>query len=228
MWFALTALLLAAAAPEAGEARALFERMEKKVLESKTFAARVEFDIAGPMDATGRLRLAAGNRMRLEIETAAGGKPHKATTVSDGERLLTIGAVPRRSDETPKHLTRIFLSSVTRGGVWLTMVTVLEHREPAKGFAEFDLDKDAAVSDFKLGAKETVSSKAAQAVEYTLKAGRDALAMTVWIDVETHLPLKRVIKAREKDGADQVIMTETYRDVAVDGQIDDKEFEVPK
>ena len=42
----------------------------------------------------GRLLVARGNKMRYEIDMTAAGRPHKATTVSDGERMRTIGACP--------------------------------------------------------------------------------------------------------------------------------------
>jgi hypothetical protein len=206
----------------------LFKRMEQRLLTCKTLDVQMEFAGVAEKDVKGRLLVARGNKMRLEFDMTAAGRPHKATTVSDGARMRTIGAIPRLNDQTPKQLTEIVLSSVTRGGVWLTMAELLEKQDPATESKDFDLEKSLAVSDFKLGTKEQVAGREAQVIEYKVKTADEPLVMTVWIDVRTDLPLKRVVKGKDKDGPYQVLMTETYTKVGVDEKIDDKVFEVPK
>jgi outer membrane lipoprotein-sorting protein len=231
MWLSFIALLLGAA-PGQDEALETFRRMEQQVLKCKTFEAQIEFDFAGdpeaieiPKGVKGRLLVARGNKMRWEIDMIAAGRQHKATTVSDGKRMLTIGAVPRQNDQAPEQLTEIALSSATRGGIWLTLYAVLENQDPAKEYKDFDADKSFAVSDFKLGAKEMVAGKEAQVLEYNAKIADQSLSVTVWIDTQTHLPLKRMLKV----GPDQVIvLTESYTKVVLDENVNDTEFEVPK
>src|SRR5688572_4899386 len=116
MWLSFVALLLGAA-PGQDEALESFRRMEQQVLKCNTFKAQIEFAMPGAPEykgVKGRLLVARGNKMRYEIDMTVAGRPHKATTVSDGERMRTIGAVPRQNDQAPKQLTEIALSSVTR------------------------------------------------------------------------------------------------------------------
>ncbi|HKB40512.1 MAG TPA: hypothetical protein VKD72_29070, partial [Gemmataceae bacterium] len=127
-----------------------------------------------------------------------------------------------------RSLTETALASVMRGGVWMTMYAVLENQDPPAMLKDFNLDKHMSVSDFKLGKKEPVSGKEAQVIEYKLNPGADELVMSVWIDVRTLLPLKRVVKGKPKVGPYQVIVTETYTKAAVDEKVDDKDFEIPK
>ncbi|PWU17403.1 MAG: hypothetical protein C5B49_08935 [Bdellovibrio sp.] len=54
---------------------------------------------------------------------------------------------------------------------------------------EVVLDKDAPVTNFKLGAKEMVGDRPAQVVTYDLDFDGNSAKMSVWIDTKTHLPL---------------------------------------
>jgi outer membrane lipoprotein-sorting protein len=237
MWISFVALLLAAVAGQ-DEALETFRRMEQQVLKCKTFEAQMEVNFPGdpedienieiPKGVKGRLLVARGNKMRWEIDMIAAGRRHKVTTVSDGERMRTIGpGVPRQNDQAPEQLAEIALSSVTRGGIWLTLYAVLENHDPAKEYKDFDPDKSFAVSDFKLGPKEMVAGKEAQVLEYNAKIADQSLSVTVWIDTQTHLPLKRMLKV----GPDQdqvIVLTESYTKVVLDENADGKEFEIPK
>ena len=60
----------------------------------------------------------------------------------------------------------------------------------------------------------------------TLPGAEEPMAVTVWIDVKTNLPLKRVIAANE--GTETITVTVTYTRIALDAKIDDKEFQLPK
>jgi outer membrane lipoprotein-sorting protein len=226
MWLSLATLLLGVA-PGQDEAQELFKRMEQQILKCKTLDAQMEFavtDFPADKGVKGRLLVARGNRMRWEIDMTVAGMPRKVTTVSDGDRMRTIGAVARQNDQVPRHMAEIALSSVTRGGVWMTMYAVLENQDPAKEYKDFDPDKSFAVSNFELGTKEMMAGKEAQVLEYKATIAGQPFAVTVWIDTRTHLPLKRVLKG----GPNLVLVTETYTKVVLDKKVDDKGFEIPK
>ena len=91
---------------------------------------------------------------------------------------------------------------------------------------EVDLDKDAPVTNFKLGAKEMVGDKTAQVVTYTLDFDCTSAKMSMWIDTKTQLPLKRVVTA-DQDGQ-MFRITETYSTFAIDPKLEPKLFEIPK
>jgi outer membrane lipoprotein-sorting protein len=91
---------------------------------------------------------------------------------------------------------------------------------------EFDLDKDAPVKDFKLGAKEKIGDKTTQVVTYQLDFDGTSAKMSVWIDTKTQLPLKRVVAVDQ--GGQMFRITETYSTFAIDPKLDSKLFEIPK
>jgi hypothetical protein len=65
-------------------------------------------------------------------------------------------------------------------------------------------------------------------VEYQLnyRKGDDGLAVTVWLDAKTGLPLKRQVSAKA-DGGTRVV-EELYTDLKVGGKLDARTFELPK
>jgi outer membrane lipoprotein-sorting protein len=230
MWVSVVALLLAAD-PSPDSPDAVFKRMEQPILKCKTFKADVEVAVGPGNDSKlkGRLLVAQGNKMRLELDGSIKGKPGKMAMVSDGTKMRMSGDTgPGNEQETPKQLSEIALASVTRTGVFVPMFLLVEAAEPGKKPEPFDLDKQFSVSDIKLGKKESVSSKEAQALDYklTTKAAKEPLAVTVWIDVKTNQPVKRVITVKE--GTETFTVTETYAQATVDDRIDDKEFQFPK
>ena len=228
MWPAILALAVAQPAG-ADDARAVFDRMERTVLASKTHHVRADLPDLGGTDVTARLVVARGNKLRVElgVPEADGGR-RTSTTVSDGARLRTPGAVPRKNDAAPARLTDIALAAVTRGGVWLTLYPVLEHPDPAAGFKDFDRDRDLPVSAFRLGKREPVAGREAQEVGYVLRHRGEDLAVSVWVDVRTHLPVRRVVRDPAVAGPAGVVLTEAYTRVGVDEKVEGAEFELPR
>lgn len=131
--------------------------------------------------------------------------------------------------DTPKDLANGMVTAATRGGIFVPMHLAVEVHIEGEKPRETDMAELLKVSGFKLGKKETVGGREAQAIEYVLtvtSAGGLKLSTTVWVDAQTHVPLKRLLTAR-LDGQD-LSVTETYADVVVDGKVDAKTFELPK
>ena len=85
------------------------------------------------------------------------------------------------------------------------------------------LDDILAVSDFKIAADEKIGDRRVRVVEFTLKSdvGRPMqITHRLFIDAETLMPLKR------ESEDDNVRMVETY-EFTLDGELADKEFELP-
>ena len=216
---ALAAALLAI--QETNEAEKLFRKMEEKVAK----AATVRVKMAGAYEATkttlaGDLLLGDGARMKLDLELKAENKSLKDGLLSDGKqialvswdrKLVRVYTVPERMGEAARM-------ALARGG----LRGALDVFDPDAGMkaatsAEF------AVSGFTMGAKEKVGEREAQAVNYTLeRKGEPASDATVWIDTETHLPLKHVIRM------DVMVRSETYSEFKVGEKIDPAKFELPK
>jgi outer membrane lipoprotein-sorting protein len=84
------------------------------------------------------------------------------------------------------------------------------------------------VSFFKLGNQDKIAGQEAQLLEHliTYKDSKAEIWSSLWLDVKSTLPLKRVFKPEK--GGEETTITETYKNLTLDEQIDAKTFEVPK
>jgi hypothetical protein len=80
------------------------------------------------------------------------------------------------------------------------------------------------VSGFKLGKKEKVGKRETRRVDYVLgyKGKKDSYPVTMWIDLKTGLPVKRLVS----DGG-LPFFTETY-ELRLDGKLDPEIFKLPR
>jgi outer membrane lipoprotein-sorting protein len=230
MWLSVMALLLVAD-PAPDSAEAVFKMMEQAILKCKTFKTDVQIAVGPGKDniLKGRLLVASGNKMRLELAGSLKGKAGKMALVSNGTTMrMTDNSRTGKDQNPPKELTARVLGSASRAGVFVPMFLAVEVAESGKKPEPFNLDKQMAILDMKAGKKESVSGKEAKTLQYKLatKGAKEPLAVTVWIDAKTNLPLKRVIKV--KMGEDAITVTETYTKTALDEKIDNKKFELPK
>ena len=214
-------------AAEPNEAEQLFRQMEKQVAGAKTL--EWTFDIkmeGGPGGAlNGSLTFSEGNKSRLEMNANLTGKKSKDVMICDGLKMAVLtDGVPKKTSDAPKHLNEVFGAALSRSGLLLPYFTAYV---PDKD-KEFKIDEQFPVSNFKLGKKEKVGEQEAQVIQYTLSSGaiKFPLAITVWLDAKTNLPLKRIIVTMKGD--EKLTVTETYSKLSLDPKIDPKNFELPK
>ena len=221
---AVVALILPLA-QEKNEAEELFKKMEAKVSKAKTLRAVMTGEMAeAKMKLSGEILLDEGSKVRLEVEGKTDSMTRKGTVVSDGKRMHLKSSGGGAGDppdpapfDAPSTFGTLIRVSLARAGL-LSALEFCDTEEKAKT----DPETGFKVSGLKLGPKEKVGDREAQAVTYTVtRKGRDAAA-TLWIDIATHLPLKRALKV---DGME---LTENYSDVKLDEKIDAAKFEVPK
>lgn len=232
MWLSLLSVVFAG--PGTDGAEALFKKMEGPILAAKSFKTDIEVSMeAAKEDAKkgfkGRFLVAKGNKMLLELESTVRDKPGKVLMVSDGVKMGTAMDKDLKTvQDTEKDLGEVALASMSRTGIFAALFLVVESGKPGMKREPFELNKTFALSDFKMGKKEAVAGREAQAVHYQVKArgAKEPLEVTVWIDVKTRLPLKRMVTAKE--GRESMTITETYANAALDAMIADKEFTVPK
>jgi outer membrane lipoprotein-sorting protein len=158
------------------------------------------------------------------------GKKQQVVLIADGTKMIALveGAPHKLAGEVPKWLGEASRSGFARTGVGLASFEALV--DDMDRIKEFKADEHFGIVDFKLGKKEMVNQQEAQVVQYTLTLKTSAqerkVAVSAWIDTKTQLPLKRVSTEWEWDI--KITVTEMYSNVAVDGKIDPKQFEVPK
>jgi len=141
----------------------------------------------------------------------------KASYVKQGDKG-TVDPDPMKAKEV-----KLLPGLIARIGISTTRF-LLAAAKPGEE-KELDLDKDAPVTNFKLGAKEMVGNRTAQVVDYQLDFKGKTAKMAVWIDAKTLLPLKRV--AALDQGGQMFRFTETYSAFAIDPNLDPKLFEIP-
>jgi outer membrane lipoprotein-sorting protein len=216
-------------AGQADDAAKLFQGMERALTRAKTLRASAGVVMQTPegdIKLVGAVHLAEGDRANLSFDSTVDGKHRKGTLVSDGKRMRwAVGGSPGPERPTPVGLGRLLAGKFARAGVGFSffLATGDEAEEPKKG-----IDALYPASGFRLGAKERVGGRDAQVVEYRLTwAGKEPVfRASVWVDVKTSLPLKRVLTASK--GGNTIRITEVYADVTRDAKLDDKLFDLPK
>jgi outer membrane lipoprotein-sorting protein len=232
----MRALLVLAAAllfpQEKNEAEELFKRMEEKLAKAKT----VQLKSSG-LTSEGRhvgkltveVELLVGGENRIRVDTVVKTDPPlgdmKMQALSDGSWLKTKSDVGDYSIETPKTLATDLVRAFSRGGAlfgtgWLQATAANDPGHP-------DRRKIPEVAGFKLGKKEKVDGREAQAIEYKLK-GLEAgeIACTLWIDCESGLPVKR--DTGSGSGPKEMGIVESYSGLKLDEKIDPAKFELSK
>lgn len=223
---ALLVLLILGLAGDS-EPEQLFRAMEKKISAAKalevSFNGRLEGSkVKGAVEVKGSLLLAEGNKARFELSAVIGDQASELKMISDGTRMKEWQKPGRESvKDTEKHLNDQTAGILCRPGFISLAFFAKTGGLPSSKKA----DQIFQVSEFKLGAKEKVGARQGRAIEYkvSLPDGR-TLPVKLWIDAETHLPLKRVITG--SIGKDDFQMTEVYEELRLDPKIDPKRFHV--
>ncbi len=226
MWLAFL-LAVAFSASDKNEAEQLFRKMEANLAKAKTLDLAFETiygekNLRSGQRLKGTLAVTDENQLRLQVN---GGKANATVhlRISDGTRAITkveFDDPPPKVAKTPKKLAANYRNVVARTGV---LPALLPHGYAYANGGGF-YNKMFPVSDFKLGSKEKVGEREAQRLDYVfgIKGEKVTYPVTVWIDVKTELPLKRLVS----DGG-LVWFTETY-ELKLDGKLDSKMFELPK
>ena len=210
------------------DAESLFKKMEEKLAKAKTVQVKSKgssMTADGEMSAAVDLSWEAGNKARVASEMKIPGPGEfKSLFISDGKSAALSG-LEAKSGKTFQNLTPDLVRAWSRGGgffasEWIEAATFKDARHPKRGIVPKAVE-------FKSGPKEKVGPRDAQKLEYTLtEVESGKVSMSLWIDLETHLPLKR--EMRGFHGREKMTFTEHYSDFKIDEEIDASKFELPK
>ena len=212
---------------EKNEAEELFKKMEEKLLQAKTLQCKVE-GVVEPikLKLAGALWFGEDNRVRLELDGRSEEATRSGTVISDGQGMRIAASDTARSIAAPDNIGRAMRLWFARAGLLSSF--------DAAGAPVTEFVDEFAASGFKLGAKEKVGDREAQAVEFVIKVSprtlREDPAVVVWIDLKTHLPLKRTVttKGSSFNMGETTVVREIYSDFKLDGNIDPAKFELSK
>jgi hypothetical protein len=224
----LTLLVLPALLRADDDAEKRIRAMEKKLEATKTIQVSFEALAEGPRESgtfKGTLTVTEGNKMHLDGSIEMDGKKVDWSKVSDGAKTTEKG-LDRGSRNTSKALTEDLRRSLTQGGF---IAGIFLHG--ARDEEEFWMDFRA--SEFELGKPDNVGTRRAQIVACKLtpvakgeKKVDISFSESIWLDMETSLPLKRVFTG--DFGGKKIKFTETYEKFVLDPKIDGELFELPK
>jgi hypothetical protein len=227
------------------EAEKLFRDIEKKIKVAKAIKIVFTFQLDGKT-ANGSLLLTKDDKAWVRASghyyPGVEGNP-TFELVSDGKRFKTKGAeigiatvgIPyirpggQAAGDTGKGFHAISSVVLSRGGVGYFFYALPYWIQGTGGVdpAPDTPESKMTVYDFKAGAAEKVGERQAKVLRYRFgKGGLDDAEVTLWIDGETGLPLKRVFFNAK--GVFVGRFTETYAEFNLNPKIEGKAFELPK
>jgi outer membrane lipoprotein-sorting protein len=223
----LAALCLGAPAfAQDSDAEKIYRAMENKIRAAKTlhvaFGTESEQNGKKKSPVKGSIDFTQGNKARFEMVIDPAGSAEKILAVTDGKVMYQQFGDSKAKPEPIRNapMDQKLPGMLARGGPIYGGFDAFDLGISAP----FDLDKELPIKNFKLGAKEKIGNRNAQVVEYQTNyhAGTEVMKVSVWIDTQTQLPLKRVVVQDNKR------FIETYTAFTLDGQLDPKLFEIPK
>jgi outer membrane lipoprotein-sorting protein len=228
MKFLAVPMLAALLAPAGDDAAKSLKALEDKV--ARADIVQATFDVkfeAGKITAStrGTFTVAAGNKARVDLVHEVMGVSQKDALISDGMKsVLTRDGKPQPSREYTKNLRSALTVFLARSG----LSNYFFGPGPLE-WSERDPLEVVKVINPKQLKVEKVDGRDAVAIEYNLdttKITNVTYTGTVWVDLKTHLPLKRVIRL-ELSGQPATI-TETYSNVRLNPKLAPDFFQLPK
>jgi outer membrane lipoprotein-sorting protein len=215
----------------ANDAEKLFRAMQAKINEANAIQAAFDVELKANGEVAkgkGSLLFTKENEARFKMTVDEKGKEVTTAGTSDGKRMKFAKSpeaiAKAESDPTPKELHSLLATMVSGPGLWLTYEGEYLNGAAA-GFFKFAVEGIRLVA-FEAGAPEKVGGRDAKVVSYLLAGlpGVTAYHVTVWIDAQTWLPLKRTLVPV---GFESGRITETC-EFTLNPKIDAKAFELPK
>ena len=223
--------LLLLLSPQAESAEETFKKIGDTVLKAKSVRVDFQWDGAsraeagGKVEAAGSVLLKEGNRANLVATVTEKGHPSELRIISDGSTVKTkLG--PRRMLEcpVPKNLETGMKMSLHRLGAMQAVLIAhkvcmldVDDQEEA-----LDMSKKPRLYDFKNGPDDGDS----RTITYKISPdGPDTVAeIKLWYEPESFRLVKRTITLKQPA---ESVFTESYKEWAIDGDLENDEFTVP-
>jgi outer membrane lipoprotein-sorting protein len=215
------ALFVAQEKKQDPSAEELLKKVEEKGVKAKTFRQKAKIVLDFGEDKGGELDTESvfkGDKFRVTLAGQAGPQKLDIKVVCDGAKIhVNPPQGEPKTKDAPKGAGEGMRLVLLRGGSFLPAFVASER--------EGDPRELLTVKDLKYGKDEKVGERACKVLVYTLtmKDERDEPEITLWVDAETHLPVKRQLK-----GGKGETITETYSDTKLDEDLKDADFDLPK
>jgi hypothetical protein len=224
----LICLSLPAWGEELSQPQALFQAMERKILDSKTIRSKlaVTVDRGAPAGAPqiqprmetlkGKLLIAGDRQLLVQLNGKLAEQKERVSISSDG--------VTKGEGAAPPHLAQLAKAALTRPGIFVSLVTATRPR-PDDRTKGFEIDVSFPLSNLKMGSKEKLGEIESQVIEYDVAVKAAASApfhVKLWIDPANNLPIRRLVTL-DAPGEKWSVM-EAYSEFQLDEPIEDREF----
>lgn len=210
------------------EGKTIFEKMRKTIMDANTLQGshKSELLVGGKQHSNGVLYMKKGNRVHLTNEVKAEDYSQKFKGTSNGDNIR-IGSWHSGEGygralilKSPAKLGEKAREALASAGIPFM-------QDNMRHMTYYKRERDIMViSDYKLINKVILGRRDAQILEYQCSfssALKEGMKIRLWIDVETSLPLKRVIDTGE--GKERLVLEETY-DLRIDEDIPESQFSV--
>lgn len=205
-------------------AEAQFRALEKRLLDADSVSVEIDIETFFNAQPPTQLKLNAAwqrdNRLKYSIDLAVGATTVTQTAVSDGKQLRVTGEGKPERRAARADLFRILSGSLSRAGAVATIPIVIEGDRPDQPF-----DERYKVSGFELGKKEKTGDRETQEIFYNVELPRGKAKGTLWIDLATGLPVKRVLVLTAKKEVTRYL--ETISKLRFNDKLDPKMFDLP-
>jgi hypothetical protein len=136
----------------------------------------------------------------------------------------------RQTREVERDLDECLRAIISRSGIGLAAFMGAEWLFPGEGLARpVDVAHDLHVSNFRIGKTEEIGDRKTQSFSYRLMAKLGAreveISVTLWIDLATALPVKRILEGGVI-GDKKLRIEESYSKITLDEAIAPTDFTV--
>ena len=233
----LICLSLPAWGEELSQPQALFQAMERKILDSKTIRSKlaVTVDRGAPAGAPqiqtrmvaleGKLLIAGDRQLLVQLDGKLAEQQERVSISSDGKTMRAGDAGTAKDlGVAPPHLAQLAKATLTRMGIFVPFATDTSP-QPDDGTKGFEIDVSFPLSNLKMGPKENLGEIETQVVEYDVAVKAAASApfhVKLWIDSANNLPIRRLVTLDAR--GEKWSVMETYSEFQLGEPIEDREF----
>ncbi len=213
-----------------------FQQMEAKLVNAETVQCKWRSVMGTEIIEIGDLYMQQPNQFRLERlwtytqqkrqethKLICDGKQMFAGLFQNGKPVDDLASV----DKVRPPLRKNLLICASRPGLMVPFLPIPDAPKGKNPFEAQDAKEVYPVNNFRLGKDIKMGDQTIKVLHYDCEvpALRETFKVTVWMDSDTNLPLKR-----ELGVGNQIVrfITETYSDWVIGGKIDPDRFEVPE
>lgn len=210
--------------PSFVDARSVFANLEQTLLEAKTLHLVGRVQATGVLSATleGGIWLQGRKRARVDFAGSFASQPVYLLLTSDGRRMRGGNDGSDFELSTPEELREGIVLGLTRMGILHNLAMLTSGVPPEHTDGTFD--DWVRVTDLELGGEAEIDGERSRAVSFVIVVdGTPSSSATLWLSVETGLPVQRNQRVTFPQG--EMTVVEKYDVFDLDVAVDSRRFQ---